>query len=117
MTFQEYYDYLAHKYPIEDLRYLLILLFVFYLVLIAFRLNGVKKKDDCPRCNGELRRSQKTIFDRILMVLILGILPLRRYKCKTCQWSGLRWNTEKSVFRRTKNVTKGRRRSDTNRTE
>jgi uncharacterized protein with PIN domain len=117
MTFLEYYNYLAHKYPIEDLRYVLLLIFILYLVLIAFRINGVHKKADCPKCNGELRRSTKTIFDRILIVLILGILPLRRYKCKTCSWSGLRWNTEKSTFKRVKSVTKGKRRSESSRTE
>jgi hypothetical protein len=112
MKFIDYYNYLAHNYPIEDLKYFFALVFVFYLVLIAMRINGVLKKENCPRCYGELIRTSKTLRDRILVVLILGTLPLRRYKCKTCHHEVLRWNDEKSVFKRKKEVRNKRRRSN-----
>ncbi len=109
MSFQEYYNQLAHKYPIEDLKYLLALMVVFYITLIALRINGVLKKDYCPKCGGNIKRVSKTLSDRIYAAATLGILPLRRYKCEVCFWKGLRWNTEKSFYvkkrkRRSKNT-------------
>jgi uncharacterized protein with PIN domain len=98
MFFEEYYNQIAHKYPIEDLKYLLVLIVVFYITLIALRINGVMKKDYCPKCGGSIKRISKTLSDRICAAATLGIIPLRRYKCEVCFWKGLRWNTEKSFY-------------------
>lgn len=106
MSFEEYYNQLAHKYPIEDLKYLLVVLIIFYITLIALRINGVLKKDYCPKCGGNIKRISKKLPDRLYAAATLGILPLRRYKCEVCFWEGLRWNTEKSFY-----VKKRKRRS------
>lgn len=106
MSFTEFYNQLAHKYPLDDLKYLLALLIVFYITLFALRINGVLKKDHCPKCGGNIKRVSKTISDRLYTAATLGILPLRRYKCEVCFWKGLRWNTEKSFY-----VKKRKRRS------
>ncbi len=98
MTFSEYYNQLAHRYPIDDLKYLLAILIIFYITLVALRINGVMKKDFCPKCGGNIKRIPKNLADRIYAATTLGIIPLRRYKCEVCFWKGLRWNTEKAVF-------------------
>lgn len=98
MPFSEYYNHLAHRYPVDDLKYLLAILIVFYTTLIALRINGVMKKDYCPKCGGDIKRVAKNLTDRIYAAGTLGIIPLRRYKCEVCFWKGLRWNTEKAVF-------------------
>jgi hypothetical protein len=105
-AFFSYYENLARKYPLDDLKYLLAFLIVFYLTLLALRINGVLKKESCPKCGGKINRVQKTIGDRIYAAATLGILPLRRYKCEVCNWKGIRWNTEKSFY-----VKKRKRRS------
>lgn len=105
-AFYSYYEHLAHKYPLDDLKYFLVLLFVFYITLLALRINGVLRKDSCPKCGGKINRIQKTLGDRFYAAATLGILPLRRYKCEVCYWKGLRWNTEKSFY-----VKKRKRRS------
>ncbi len=102
MSLLDYYNRFITNYPIDDLKYLLGFIVIIYLMLIAFRLNGVFKKSDCPKCYAELKRKPKTLSDRILVILCLGILPLRRYECEVCKWEGMRWNTEPAVYGRKK---------------
>lgn len=84
--------------PWSELRFLLYFLIPAYLMLIAFRINGVFKKNECPRCGRELIRISKTWNVWLYNILGLGILPLRKYKCNICHWKGIRWSSKKAVY-------------------
>jgi transposase-like protein len=109
MRFIDYYNYFVRNFPTTEVIVFLGLMIVFYLIVIVMRFYGVMKKGNCPRCYGELFRTSKTLSDRILVALTLGILPLRRYKCRVCQHEVLRWNTEKSELKKIKKVKPGLR--------
>ncbi|HXH17840.1 MAG TPA: hypothetical protein VNJ07_02065, partial [Chitinophagales bacterium] len=79
----------------DDLAAILTSLVIFYLLLFIMRMVGVLKKRNCPSCSGKLSRKPRTLFDKLLVVLTLNILPLRRYKCIHCGWEGLRWSGKK----------------------
>lgn len=102
MSFLEFYDYISRQVPIDDLKYFLLLIFIFYMTIFAFRINGVYKKNECPKCGHDIKRTRRNLFDKISFVLLLGILPIRRYKCTACIWKGVRWNTEKSFIAKKK---------------
>lgn len=40
----------------------------------------------CPLCQGRLLRRRRRARDRVLSV----VMPVRRYACEVCAWSGLR---------------------------
>gem|GEM_PF-1310049 len=79
----------------DDLVVLLILLGAFYLALFILRWLRFLKKRTCPSCSGKLSRKKRKPFDKLLVLLILNILPLKRYKCVHCGWEGLRWSKRK----------------------
>lgn len=84
--------------PWSEMRFLLYLFIPAYITLIAFRINGVFKKDDCPKCGGEITRIPKSWKVVLYNILGLGILPLRQYKCEVCRWNGVRWSSKRAVF-------------------
>lgn len=67
----------------------------FYFMLFIMRMMGVLKKRKCPSCSGKLTRKPRIIFDKMLALLTLNILPFRRYRCIHCGWEGLRWSGRK----------------------
>ncbi len=40
----------------------------------------------CPQCGSPTYRVHRTIADRLLSL----VMPLYRYRCNNCSWSGLR---------------------------
>lgn len=79
----------------DDFLLLLTLLGFLYVTLFIMRLLRILKKRTCPSCSGKLSRKRRNPFDKLLLLLLLHILPFRRYKCVHCGWEGLRWSTRK----------------------
>ena len=52
----------------------------------------------CPECLehknkiSPLTRVQKRKSDILLIILTFNIFDLKRYKCRYCGWTGLRWS-------------------------
>jgi predicted RNA-binding Zn-ribbon protein involved in translation (DUF1610 family) len=40
----------------------------------------------CPRCGQPVRRTHRLFLDRVASLAV----PLRRFKCRNCGWTGLR---------------------------
>lgn len=85
----------------DDIAVFLTLLGMVYVSLFVMRLLRIKKKRTCPSCSGKLSRKKRNALDKLLVLLVLNILPFKRYKCIHCGWEGLRWNTRKGDSFRT----------------
>jgi len=76
-------------FPITAIYYIIPILTVLFIYLYIKKsrpFNSAK----CPSCKKRLRRTKRKQGDYIISLLVLNILQLRRYKCKSCSWQGLR---------------------------
>ena len=80
---------------LNDVMPFIMVIFLFYSGVVAFRMAGILKRKKCPACAGRLIRKERTANERIFNILTFNILPLKRYKCLNCGWIGSRWSIKK----------------------
>jgi|GEM_PF-6009599 len=62
------------------------------LIIIFFSIKRFKPLNSfqCPSCDRDLLRVKRKKADYILNFFVLYLIKIRRYKCKSCKWEGLR---------------------------
>ena len=69
-------------------RQLLVVIAIYFVIILLMRMSGYYRLKSCPECGNQLKRSQRTLSDRLRTRFSLGLLPLKRYRCYTCYWEG-----------------------------
>ncbi len=76
-------------------------IFILYLIKIfkvGKKISNRNCNNCCPECLehknkiSPLTRVQKRKSDVLLIILTFNIFDLKRYKCRYCGWTGLRWS-------------------------
>ncbi len=83
----------------SDLELLSLLLASGFCIIILLRFFKVMEKSSCPSCAGKLTRKKRNAGDYFIIIITLGILPFKRYKCLQCGWEGLRWRKHKEIVK------------------
>ena len=86
-------------FTFSDLELLGLLLASLFAMIISLRLFKVLEKSACPQCGNKLTRKKRVTGDYIVIILTLGVLPFKRYKCIQCGWEGLRWRKRKEIVK------------------
>lgn len=79
-------DYLTLTFI--GLKWIASVLGAYILILLALRFSGLLTLTVCPKCAGQLRRTKRKKADKTVGKISLGILPVKRYRCPKCYWSG-----------------------------
>ncbi|MBN1145939.1 MAG: hypothetical protein JXA78_01685 [Anaerolineales bacterium] len=71
--------------------------FIVWRIRHRFSRSSYWEAGNCPRCGGALRRTHRTLLDRLLSWMLLP--RARRYTCASseCGWSGLRRHKRRVV--------------------
>lgn len=82
-----------------DLELLSLVLASAFCIIVLLRFFKVLEKGSCPSCEGKLTRKKRNAGDYFIIIVTLGILPFKRYKCLQCGWEGLRWRKHKEIVK------------------
>lgn len=75
-----------------------IIIYTFKVFKLGKKISNRNCKNCCPECLkyknkiSPLTRVQKRKSDILLIFLTFYIFNLKRYKCRYCGWTGLRWS-------------------------
>lgn len=76
-------------------RQLLVIVAIYFVIIFLLRMSGYYRLKGCPECGNDLKRSQRTLSDKLLTRFSVGILPLKRYRCYSCYWEGAAFEIKK----------------------
>lgn len=81
-------------------RQLLVIVAIYFVIIFLLRMSGYYRLKGCPECGNDLKRSQRTLLDKLLTRFSVGILPLKRYRCYSCYWEGAAFEIKKGKTQR-----------------
>ena len=84
---------------LDPFLFITLLVISYFILLITFKKFNIGRKltcsrcdNCCPNCKEALERIKRLTKDYLLNYLTFQIFDLKRYKCMSCAWEGLKWD-------------------------